>query len=452
MLNNFQGQPLTPINRAYDRATSGFAVLLNSIQGVANRVVENQKIAEQRDWTEKRDRQLYDREIEKITFSQQLQDKSNAIEGEKRFKQQVALAGIQSDIRQQEKVFDFRLENSPEAIQSKFEGARASAAGTFAGQAGQRAIDAQVRASTAQNEFNRVLAGYTEKYPEFAKYNMLGGVTEDGQQFVQVYDPVSNQWENRNMSWLTQEVGKAADIKNLFTSWENEAKTGGYDPNAWAEYRTIVTNYQKGNYNNKADLISALERIPVSPVDLTQLASDKTNALKAAGLTMQQLSALTRPNVSGGIATPEWFKPFMSTSNRIPFTEANKNDFISIVTGPGEEGTKKAAIIAKLNREYASVADIRTTLSKVDIEKYPEADAFLKQLDTVMTIGGTNMPSGGQIYLNPFRNTSDPFLIGSTKQLADDIYNSLFQNSTPTTQQTVDPSQKRKFEIQSFLQ
>ena len=69
-----------------------------------------------------------------------------------------------------------------------------------------------------------------------------------------------------------------------------------------------------------------------------------------------------------------------------------------------------------------------------------------------MTVGGGNMPSGGQIYLNPFRSTSNVGLTGSAKELADDIYNSLIENSTPTTQQTVDPSQKRKFEIQSFLQ
>jgi hypothetical protein len=452
MLGNFQGQPLTPIDRAYDRATSGFAVLLNSIQGVANRVVENQKIAEQRDWSDKRDKQLYDRELEKITFSQKLQNESNAIENEKRFKQQVELARTQSVIRQQEKVFDAKLEGSEEVIQTRFNQAKASAGGTFAGQAEEREIEARTRAASKQNEMNTVILGYTEKYPELARYNMIGGATEDGQQFVKVYNPVSNEWENRNMSWLTQEVGKAADIKNLFTSWENEAKTGGFDPNAWAEYGNIVTNYQKGEYKNKSDIISALERIPVSPVDLTQLASDKNNALKAAGLTMQQLNTLTRPNATGNITPPKWFKPFMSTDNRMPFTETNKNDFISIVTGPGSEGDKKAAIIAKLNREYASVADMRNTLSAVDIEEYPEADMFLKQLDAVMTIGGTNTPSGDQIYLNPFRQTSDPFLMGSTKQLADDIYNSLFQNSTPTTQQTVDPSQKRKFEIQGFLQ
>jgi hypothetical protein len=106
MLGNFQGQPLTPIDRAYDRATSGFAVLLNSIQGVANRVVENQKIAEQRDWSDKRDKQLYDRELEKITFSQKLQSEASAIEGQQRFGQQLALAGVQSEIRQQEKLFE----------------------------------------------------------------------------------------------------------------------------------------------------------------------------------------------------------------------------------------------------------------------------------------------------------------------------------------------------------
>jgi hypothetical protein len=142
----------------------------------------------------------------------------------------------------------------------------------------------------------------------------------------------------------------------------------------------------------------------------------------------------------------------MSTQNRIPFTQPNLIDFVSIVTGEGSESDKKEAIIAKLDREYASVFDIQQTLKDVDITEDPDAASFLNLLSVITTTGGANMPAGSQIYLNPFRNSTDPKLIGSNFDLANDIYNRLLQNSAPTTQQTVSPQQKRSEEVKGFLQ
>jgi hypothetical protein len=172
MLNNFQGQALTPTERAINRSAPGFAMMLQSVQQFANRVEENRRLAEQRNFQKERDQSQFDNQIKLLEVSTAAQ-----------LANQKELAGIQhgysiaeaterAKLQREATEFQFGLQTSDELLEFERNKLRLTA------QAQSASLRDKQRFDLFQTQ-EKTLQGYLEKYPSFFA-NVSVAVDEQG--------------------------------------------------------------------------------------------------------------------------------------------------------------------------------------------------------------------------------------------------------------------------------
>lgn len=448
MLGNFQGQPLTPIERGLDRASSGFGVLLNTIQGVANRVVENKRLAEQRDWVERREKTQYDREIEKINLQTQLQHEKELDILERRGEQQSALNIQEFRLRQTEEIRKLQIQAGPL-------GQAATRAQSLAQTQGRVEGEAPIRAEQRRNtifgnidDFNQSLLKLVEKNPLLAQYQINASADPDtGIIMATYYDPSQNEWVQGSISDVNNLVARTSAIKSTAETLLNTYNTDDYTPETRRNAAALANSIMTGSYTDPQSLDIALSNFQgtarLTTVDTAKQRETTNAGIGAASFALGQLSNINSPNA------PAWTSVLRDPKKlpNLPTTKENlemdirQGQIASILNSKATPGVIQQRIAQYIQTNYSNVTTLANALAgsdyiKPDESSYDEQAAKLYKIlsETIPTVGSSSGRAGDQLFLNPFAQTNDADIIATPTTIAGSIINMFGRTQAPTSQ------------------
>ena len=361
MLNSFQGQALTPIERGLDRASSGFQTLLGSIQGIATRVEQNRKLAEERAYKSATDRLQYERDLDKIRFTKGLESELQLQGIEERAKVDLYKLGQEQKFTVAKEAEKRAFESSEAYLGSQQALSAARASGTSVG-------GLQERRVSTYNQLEQNLARYAQDYPNINWAQFTPTVGENG-----VGGFVDSEGRPINMNYILQEASKT----KTFLAGLDGLDTSVYAPDAKQQIDNIGLKVRTGQMDYQTGE-RELSNLSVSYVDQGELNKARSTAMLSGGvirMVTKNISSMTGQNTTFGQYITE------ALGGKRMLTEgmlANDEVLRGIMTSDAQN---KAQLVEQhLTANYASVSDFNAITSSEDYNKFLEVDPKTKAI------------------------------------------------------------------------
>jgi hypothetical protein len=440
MLNSFQGQSLTPIERGLDRSASGFQMLLGSIQGVATRVEQNRKLAQERAYTQAQDQLKYSRELDKIQLTKGLETAGSLAGIQARGEIELFKLGEEQKFTQNQKIADLNFRMSPQGLGLLQSENAARASGTSMGGLQER------RVASFNNAQGRLL-DLQKTYPSADFSGIFAGVDNNGVEIFQ-----DNQGNRVNLNYVVGEVASRYKIADEL----QKTDVSYLAPDKKQTYDLTIAQLKSGAISTQ-EALSQIGGLTPSFEDQQILREARSTAI-LAGSNLQSF-ANRIATVSGQNSE---FGAYMTKAlgGKKLLTESMIVNDDRIREIMQSDARNKAELIQQhISNSYASVADYNAVTTSDDYTKFLEvnpktklvrnktADDFQKAANAA-AVGYRGTENA---MITPFDKYSTP--ITSPSQLANQImenYSRMMQNNaTQVIQQA--PTDRAKEEIYKNL-
>lgn len=454
MLNNFQGQPLTPIERSYNRSTPGFAAMLGAVQQYGNRVEENRRIAEQRNFQREQTQSQFENQKFMVEFSNELQTQAQRELNERRGEQQIQLnevkqqgrmqeLGAREEIRRRGAMFDLELAGSEQALSNLQNESYVRAAGTRAAAMPEtlEAANATLRETTGQLPSMGLFRRYVTPNQTLG-YERL------------VVDAEGNQvWQESNEAEYTATYQSARQMKDIADGIDNFISTNQYDSESLSNLLEVKARINAGAFGSAEGAIHAVnsivgsidERIESREARQARTATQRNTAnyvLQTAFPTSQRgsLPPVTRDLLSransltgntfrlpsvGEMQTDPTLKRLVASGDRDGLESYITQNYVSLTTMA--QAAKEGGYLDKTTRGGSEVFRDETR------------GELATNLLALTTDPGSGTP-GDIFYFNPFASPSDEQRIVNPRRLAQLLIDRGFGEglSTPTETTTTE--------------
>jgi hypothetical protein len=437
---NYQGQQLTPTERALNRAAPGFATMLAGVQQYANRVEENRRIAGERQFQIQRDTTQFSRQIELLKEGDALQTArelelqkqraaSNQADIALKAQADLALQDRRTAAEQENKIFEMQLQASPLGVAATSAQSQARFAG---GELPKFLLE-------TQSELQRNIQDHRTRYAGLPEYSVMMN-PETATPVYQRLDPQSG-WVMSSPEEYNFYLAQASEATRIATSVDSLLQT----PDLPAQIRSKLVALQGEIRSGKIPPNEAISMIQSSVSDVDLRAFDR-DVVQQTNETMRR----TANDVFSVITqnTPESARligalpnnRFLATSDVIS-TDPNIVTTLVRVTDPEQA---KLQLAAYIRNNFASVTDL---ISAAESRKYQNKDATdpLFALHTNLRVINSQRTSGNlgeSVFFNPFAPANSTNTVTDANRLADSIYQAYKSGqirTIPTNEQMVGP-------------
>ena len=451
MLNNFQGQPLTPIERAYGRSTPGFAAMLGSVQQFATKVEENRRIAEERAFQQKRDTTQFNRQIEMVTFQHGLQSQSQQELQQQKAQADLSSARLTQQIRREDQVFGLELQASDLGVAATAQQSYAQTLGTE---------DATRPRRTEQriDDLNQTFLQQREKHPSIPVYQAAMGV--NGDMVIERFDPNTGAWYKANMAEFQEFNTNAAQLSRIADSIQAIMQGESFPPEIKGELLELSSKVRSGQLSTAAAEASLATIVNQSSRE-TETSGQRTERIATTRQTANTLFTAIMPNPQTGRPATGAGQDLinrLTRSNlpaRLPVTDEMRNDaeISGILSNNTDPRQAMAALTEHINLNYASLQTLYQAANELDYGKLDrqgnpaDANKYMihNNLNAVMADPGTGSRDEARFF-NSFARTNDPNQVVTASILAQELvrrYNEGTFNPTPSTEQAVQQKLKQ---------
>jgi hypothetical protein len=406
---NYQGQPLTPIERGLNRAAPGFSMLLGSIQGLANKVEENKRLAEERNYQTRRDQTLFDRELEKIEFSTKAQYGIQTKLNEQKAGLDIVTARQKADIELQKKQAEIGIEGSPEALQVRQNQAFAESSGRTAGNVEDRRFQASQSQFTRDNNLQVAFQNTVTEYPSLGLLNIE---IANGQYYMEG-QPIN----------INTAIGTVVRNHQTADAIIKEYTQSKYDK---ATVDRALATAQELKDNPSAPLFDFNTfASQVQPFDRGVQQEQATNASIAGKLVAPFISSFnttTIPSVRG-IRESSSFKNELPKGKIPAFSdqEFRVNEQLATLIYQTPESEQREVLTEYIRNNFVNLHEYKTALSAYYVDEEDESGADLMgRIDMVMS-NPVKAQADEPIYFNPFANNDRPYYAVGASEIAEQI-------------------------------
>ena len=409
---NYQGQPLTPIERGLNRAAPGFSMLLGSIQGLANKVEENKRLAEERNYQTRRDQTLFDQELEKIEISSKAQYTNQVNLNKQKAGLDVAIAREKSKIEINQKIRELGIEGSPLGLAVTQNQAEAQSRGTTAGKKDERDHAARLAQLTRDNN------SITSLYDTIAKYPSISLKYPD----LRV---VNGQWYNGGQPVnINTIIGIAAADSQLGTLIGEEFTKRDYTPdtarNAVSDQKKLITGELSALTYDVNNFVSQVQR-----VDQEAVRTQNADVIAAGRLTGRFLGGFNTSTApyQENIRNSSTFKNQLPKGKFSAFSdqEFRVNAELATLMAQTKDEDQLEVLTNYLNNKLVSLYEVETGLRAYATEN--EDESLLEEIKRIelMSMSTTKVNAGDPVFFNPFANSDRPFFAVGSAEIAEQI-------------------------------
>jgi hypothetical protein len=380
--------------------------MLASVQQFANRVEENRRLAEERNFQKERDTTNFERQIEGIKLQDTLREAGAVAQFGRATAEARDFAEFQDglSIRQEERAFERQTsEESYEHLRRLTE-IQSGPALTQSMIQGQR--EAIRAAQSVADNFNRTVTSNISKYPSLVGWGATVG--PNGEPII--YQEIEGELRQRSETDYQRALGNAVELEGIAEQLLAVLEQNDFSAERQSQVRAAATAMVSGRQftpeTARAELNTLLGDAQTRAVTPEE-SRERNRALNSA-------SSLVYNDLFGPTITSDARQVVrqLPRNKTLPTSEEIRSDsrVFDILTGPGRPDQKRIMLENLFTQNYASVNDLRVATNDADKrwfdKRTPFHDTLQTRLDYMIGNASTGI-TGSSIFINPFSSNVD---------------------------------------------